>query len=94
MRESSGSFMNTGVPTFLGARPLPSSQSDLTSSIVIFLAMSVSMCTLALVLLQLSIGAAAAKESVPAALNPQLTNTLDTKGGPILYYNGSGPVPP
>lgn len=28
------------------------------------------------------------------ALNPQLTNTIGDNGGPTLYYNGSGPVPP
>lgn len=32
--------------------------------------------------------------STPAALNPFLQNTIGDKGGPILYYNGSGPVPP
>ena len=30
----------------------------------------------------------------PAALNPQLTTTFPLNGGPELYYNGSGPVPP
>ena len=30
----------------------------------------------------------------PEALNPQLTNTIGDKGGPTLFYNGSGPVPP
>jgi hypothetical protein len=35
----------------------------------------------------------AATSSNPPALNPQLTNTIPDVGGPILYYNGSGPVP-
>src|SRR5271170_6781645 len=30
----------------------------------------------------------------PAAFNPQLTNSIPNVGGPVLYYNGSGPVPP
>ncbi|MCJ1389734.1 hypothetical protein MMC18_002591 [Xylographa bjoerkii] len=34
------------------------------------------------------------RRQTPPALNPQLTNTLPTNGGPTLYYNGSGPVPP
>lgn len=32
--------------------------------------------------------------STPQALNPNLTNTIGDNGGPTLYYNGSGPVPP
>lgn len=32
--------------------------------------------------------------SSPQALNPNLKNTLGDNGGPTLYYNGSGPVPP
>lgn len=35
-----------------------------------------------------------ATNSTPQALNPKLTNTIDDNGGPTLYYNGSGPVPP
>jgi len=35
-----------------------------------------------------------ATSSTPQALNPKLTNTIGDNGGPILYYNGSGPVPP
>lgn len=35
-----------------------------------------------------------AQDSTPEALNPQLTNTIGDDGGPTLYYNGSGPVPP
>ena len=31
---------------------------------------------------------------LPPALNPQLTNSVSNGNGPILYYNGSGPVPP
>lgn len=35
------------------------------------------------------------KRSTPQALNPNLTNTVpNAPGGPTLYYNGSGPVPP
>lgn len=30
----------------------------------------------------------------PAAFNPLLTNSISIPGGPVLYYNGSGPVPP
>lgn len=41
---------------------------------------------------QLVLGAV---NSSSQALNPQLTNTIpNAPGGPILYYNGSGPVPP
>ena len=37
----------------------------------------------------------AVTNSTPQALNPLLTNsTPNAPGGPILYYNGSGPVPP
>ncbi|MCJ1240001.1 hypothetical protein MMC14_008001 [Varicellaria rhodocarpa] len=32
-------------------------------------------------------------DTIPA-LNPQLTNTIPNNGGPTLYYNASGPVPP
>jgi sphingomyelin phosphodiesterase len=40
-------------------------------------------------------GANAAVNSTSQALNPELTNTIpQAPGGPILYYNGSGPVPP
>lgn len=35
-----------------------------------------------------------ASDATPEALNPQLTNTIPDNGGPVLYYNGSGPVPP
>ena len=34
------------------------------------------------------------QDSTPQALNPQLTNTIPDNGGPVLYYNGSGDVPP
>ena len=47
-----------------------------------------------LALLQYATQARAATNSTPEALNPQLTDTIGDKGGPILYYNGSGPVPP
>ena len=47
-----------------------------------------------LTLLQYATNAWAAADYTPEALNPQLTNTIGDKGGPILYYNGSGPVPP
>ena len=46
------------------------------------------------VLLQYATHALGLINSTPEALNPQLTNTIDDKGGPILYYNGSGDVPP
>ena len=46
------------------------------------------------VLLQYATNALRAQNSTPQALNPQLTNTIGDKGGPTLYYNGSGPVPP
>ena len=36
----------------------------------------------------------AATNYTSEALNPQLTNTIGDNGGPTLYYNGSGPVPP
>ena len=39
-------------------------------------------------------GHAVHRRQTPPALNPQLTNTLNNAGGPTLYYNGSGPVPP
>ena len=35
-----------------------------------------------------------AVNSTKQALNPQLDNTIGDNGGPPLYYNGSGPVPP
>ncbi len=39
--------------------------------------------------------AQATVNSTPQALNPDLQNTIpNAPGGPILYYNGSGPVPP
>jgi len=47
-----------------------------------------------LVLLQYTTHALGASQATPEALNPQLTNTIPDTGGPILYYNGSGPVPP
>ena len=45
-------------------------------------------------LLQYASYTVAATSYTPEALNPQLTNTIGDKGGPTLYYNGSGPVPP
>ena len=47
-----------------------------------------------LALLQYATHALAATNYTSEALNPQLTNTIGDKGGPILYYNGSGSVPP
>ena len=47
-----------------------------------------------LALLQYATRALASTNYTSEALNPQLTNTIGDKGGPILYYNGSGPVPP
>ena len=45
-------------------------------------------------LLKYATQAQAATNYTSEALNPQLTNTIGDKGGPTLYYNGSGPVPP
>lgn len=47
-----------------------------------------------LALLQYATGASSATNHSPEALNPILTNTIGDNGGPTLYYNGSGPVPP
>lgn len=47
-----------------------------------------------LALLQYATDTWAATNYTSQALNPQLTNTIGDKGGPTLYYNGSGPVPP
>lgn len=47
-----------------------------------------------LVLLQYASFSRAKIDSTPEALNPQLTDTIGDNGGPTLYYNGSGPVPP
>ena len=47
-----------------------------------------------LALLQYATYSLAATDYTPEALNPKLTNTIGDKGGPTLYYNGSGPVPP
>ena len=47
-----------------------------------------------LALLQYATHGLAATNYTKEALNPQLTNTIGDKGGPTLYYNGSGPVPP
>ena len=47
-----------------------------------------------LALLQYAARTSAATNYTPEALNPKLTNTIGDKGGPTLYYNGSGPVPP
>lgn len=44
--------------------------------------------------LQYATHALGATISTPEALNPQLTNTIGNMVGPILYYNGSGDVPP
>ena len=52
-----------------------------------------SVAALTLVLAQLS--NAALTSHTPEALNPQLTNIIpQAPGAPVLYYNGSGPVPP
>jgi len=41
------------------------------------------------------IPAGAVGQAGSPAFNPQLTNSIpNLAGGPILYYNGSGPVPP
>ncbi|KAI9815935.1 MAG: hypothetical protein M1827_001927 [Pycnora praestabilis] len=45
-------------------------------------------------LLSLINNAAAATNYTSQALNTQDTNTIPDNGGPTLYYNGSGPVPP
>lgn len=37
---------------------------------------------------------AAETNSTPEALNPFPQNTIPDDGGPTLYYNGTGPVPP
>ena len=47
-----------------------------------------------LALLQYATRASAAADYSPEALNPILTDTIGDNGGPTLYYNGSGPVPP
>ena len=47
-----------------------------------------------LALLQYATLIFAATNYTSEALNPQLTNSIGDKGGPTLYYNGSGPVPP
>ena len=47
-----------------------------------------------LALLQYAGYALGASDYNPKALDPKLTNTIGDKGGPTLYYNGSGPVPP
>lgn len=49
----------------------------------------------AVALSSLALHAQATTNSTPQALNPQLTNIVpNAPGGPTLYYNGSGPVPP
>ena len=45
-------------------------------------------------LLNYATQAQAATNYTSESLNPQLTNSIGDKGGPTLYYNGSGPVPP
>ena len=54
-----------------------------------------SMCAVGVGFLYLCTGIQATDKPAAGldALDPQLTNSLDTKGGPTLYYNGSGPVP-
>ena len=47
-----------------------------------------------LVILQFSAPSGAAVKSSPEALNPYPQNLIDDNGGPTLYYNGTGPVPP
>lgn len=47
-----------------------------------------------LALLQYAARTSAATSYTPEALDPKLTNSIGDKGGPTLYYNGSGPVPP
>ena len=47
-----------------------------------------------LALLQYAAHTSAATSYTPEALDPKLTNNIGDKGGPTLYYNGSGPVPP
>ena len=47
-----------------------------------------------LALLNYATQAQAATNYTSESLNPQLTNSIGNKGGPTLYYNGSGPVPP
>ena len=45
-------------------------------------------------LLKYATQAQAVTNNTSESLNPQLTNSIGDKGGPTLYYNGSGPVPP
>ena len=56
--------------------------------------MFLSSLTIALVVSQYANQGQAKVDATPEALNPDLENTIGDKGGPTLYYNGSGPVPP
>ena len=75
-------------------RVLPSPVLQLAQSIVDNM-LGHSTLTGAVVLASVLLEAQATVNSTPQALNPDLQNTIpNAPGGPILYYNGSGPVPP
>ena len=79
---------------------LPQAPKAQTVQLFFFFASCVSLSVMlfkniaSLALMQYPAYGLAATSYTPEALNPQLTNTIGDKGGPTLYYNGSGPVPP
>ena len=56
--------------------------------------MFLSALPIAIVVFQYVTQGQAKVNATSEALNPDLENTIGDNGGPTLYYNGSGPVPP
>ena len=86
-------------PVFSRALPVPSTAASPSSRSpfeigFIGLNMFLVAGTLGFLVLQLSAPSHAAGQYSKQALNPFKQNTIGDNGGPTLYYNGSGPVPP
>ena len=84
------------VKPLVGSGPGSTSEANsFVRTLVTGFNMIFSGLTLALVVAQYTLQSQAkVKTTTPESLNPDLRNTIGNKGGPILYYNGSGPVPP
>lgn len=87
-------------PSQHGRIPVPQAPKAKTIQLFFFLASCTGLSIMlfkniaSLALLQYATHASAGTNYTSQALDPQLTNTIGDKGGPTLYYNGSGPVPP
>ena len=100
-KRKSDEVSDPDVPLLEGAKSSRSSgprvrheaQASLRAAIIC-LNMGFSAITITLLVSQYAFQSHAKVNATSEALNPDLENTIGDKGGPTLYYNGSGPVPP